>query len=166
MIAGGMRETPAMNRIPSMTTPLRMPTGNPRALLLALALCLFASAASASDLKVANGWISLPIGKEDPSAYFVLQSRTKKTRTIISATSARAESVSIRRTAVIEGQWGSEGMPNGMAIPPNGAVAFAPRGLFLRLMSAETFAAGETVSIVLEFADGEKLPFDAVVKDD
>jgi copper(I)-binding protein len=142
----------------------------PRTILLSFALSLAISlpalAASDSELKVANGWISLPIFDEDPSAYFVLQSKSKKTRTIVAATSPKSEGVSIRRTAVIDGQWGSAAMPEGMPVPAGGAVAFLPRGLFLRLMSAEPMAVGDSIKIVLEFADGEKLPFEAIVKED
>jgi copper(I)-binding protein len=57
-------------------------------------------------------------------------------------------------------------MPDGMAIPPGGAVAFAPRGLFLRMMSAEKLAAGDVVPITLQFANGESVSFDAVATDE
>ena len=57
-------------------------------------------------------------------------------------------------------------MPDGMAIPPGGAVAFAPRGLFLRMMSAERLATGDVVPITLKFANGESVSFDAVATDD
>jgi len=125
----------------------------------------FAGAASASDLRIANGRIVLPMGGESPSVYFAIQSKSKETRTIVGASSPRAESVVIRRTAVDEnGQWGSQGMPEGMPIPPNAAVAFAPRGLFLRMMSPDALVAGETVEIILEFKDGERVPFEATVK--
>ena len=53
--------------------------------------------------------------------------------------------------------------PSGMPVPAGGDVAFAPRGLFLRLMSARALSEGEKVEIVLEFQDGEKVPFEATV---
>ena len=134
--------------------------------MLAISFSAFATVATADDFRVANGRISLPIGQEDPSVYFVIQSKSKETRTLVGASSPRSESVSIRRTAVIDGQWGSEAMPEGMAIPAGGAVAFAPRGLFLRMLSAETLIEGDIVPIVLEFANGESLSFDAVAKDE
>ncbi len=133
-------------------------------LLIATSLPAFASIATADDLRIANGRVSMPIGGEDPTVFFVIQSKSKETRTIVGASSPRSESVSIRRTAIVEGQWGSEAMPDGMAIPPGGAVAFAPRGLFLRMMSAEKLAAGDVVPITLEFANGESVSFDAVTK--
>ncbi len=141
------------------------------AMLLSLALAFaFGVAAPSfaedSELRVANGRIPLPEGAEDPSVHFAIQSRSKETRTLVGASSPRATAVSIRRTAVVDGQWDSVAMPDGMPIPAGGAVAFAPRGLFLRMTGAERFMAGEKVEIVLEFANGEKLRFEAVVSDD
>ena len=134
------------------------------ATLLVLAGGLIPSAALASDLRVANGRVQMPLSDEAPSAYFVIQSRSEETRTIIGASSPRCESIAIRRTAIVDGRWGSESMPEGMSIPPRASVAFAPRGLFLRLMSADALTEGESIPIVLEFADGEELAFDAVAK--
>lgn len=139
------------------------------ATLVLSALVLVAGTATAgeSEIRVFNGRVALPIGSEDPSAYFVLRNGGETTRTIVGASCACAESISIRRTAVNEeGQWSSEGMPGGMPVPAGGDVAFAPRGLFLRLMSARALAEGDTVEIVLEFADGEKVPFEATVSAD
>lgn len=123
------------------------------------------SASAAEALRVANGRVELPIGREDPSAYFVIQNRSSETRTIIGATSARAESVALRRATVRDGRMASEALPE-MAIPAGGAVAFAPRGLFLRLMNAEPLAAGETVPIELVLKDGGRVAFEAVVEAD
>ena len=113
-----------------------------------------------------NGWISLPIGREDPSLYFVIQSKSAETQTLVGATSPRCESIAIRRTAVVDGQWSSVGMPEGMAVPAGGAVAFAPRGLFLRMSGAEKFAEGDAVPVELEFASGLKVAFTATAKDE
>ena len=74
------------------------------AMLLTL---LVAAAASASDIKVFKGRITLPIGGESPSVYFVLRNGSAETRTITGASCECAESMSVRRTAVTEdGQWG------------------------------------------------------------
>jgi len=134
--------------------------------LPALLTIWLASSAQAADLGIFNGRVTLPDEPETPSVYFVLRNRTQETRTIVAASCTCAKHVSIRRTAVNEhGQWSSVGMPEGMPIPPGGDVAFAPRGLFLRLTSPRALAAGEQVEIVLEFADGEKVPFQATVED-
>jgi copper(I)-binding protein len=134
--------------------------------LVCAAILLAATPALASDLVVANGRIPLPILDEPPSVHFAIQSKSAETRTIVGAHSPRCESIEIRRTAVVDGQWDSVPMPEGMPIPPGGAVAFAPRGLFLQLNGAEALAAGDSVPIVLELDGGEELAFDAVVQDD
>jgi copper(I)-binding protein len=138
----------------------------PAASLLALLMTALALPALASDLKVANGHIPLPMPREAPSVYFVIQSRSKETRTITGAHSPRAESVEVRRTSVVDGQWDSVALPEGMQVPAGGAVAFAPRGLFLRMTGTGQLAIGEKVPIVLELDGGEELPFEAVVEDE
>lgn len=134
-------------------------------LLLVAPLLLVATPALASDLRVANGWISMPILDEDPPVYFVIQNRGAETRTIVGASSAACERMSIRRAVVKDGQMASEGMDE-MAVPAGGAVAFAPRGLFLRMSGVKKLSEGEAVSIELELADGEKVAFEAIVKDE
>lgn len=139
-------------------------------LLAILALVAVALTAQAqeqeqeSEIRVFNGRVTLPVGGENPNAYFVLRNGSKTTRTLVGASCDCAERVSLRRTAVNEqGQWSSQGMPDGMPIPAGGDVAFVPRGLFLRLMSARPLREGETIELVLEFADGETVPFEATV---
>ncbi|MEM9176589.1 MAG: copper chaperone PCu(A)C [Myxococcota bacterium] len=141
----------------------------PRIVALLLATFILATTgalpavAEDGEIKVFKGRVTLPIGREDPTAYFVLRNGSKATRTIVGARCDCAESVSVRRTAVNEeGQWSSEAMP-AMPVPAGGDVAFVPRGLFLRLMSARALTAGETVEIVLEFEDGGEVPFEATV---
>ncbi|MCP4906345.1 MAG: copper chaperone PCu(A)C [bacterium] len=136
-----------------------------RMILFAILASLLATPALAGDLKIANGWVSRPIHDEAASGYFVIQNRGSEPRTLVGATSPRCESVSIRRAVVRDGRMASEEMKN-MQIPAGGAVAFAPRGLFLRLISPEKLAAGESVPIELELADGEKIGFDATVRDE
>ena len=134
-------------------------------ILLVVLASLFATPALASDLTIANGWVSQPIYNEDPPGYFVIQNRGKKVRTIVGATSPRCERISIRRAVLRDGQMASDELDE-MQVPAGGAVAFAPRGLFLRLMSSEDLEVDEIVPIELEFADGEKVAFDAKVRDD
>jgi len=134
-------------------------------ILMTLFLTLLATPALASDLKIFNGWVSEPIHTEDPPAYFVIRNSGTEARTIVGATSPRCESISIQRAALQNGQMGSEVLDE-MQIPAGGDVAFVPRGLFLELANTEKLIAGETVPIELAFANGEKLSFDAMVKDE
>ena len=135
-------------------------------LLLSLPLILLLPiAAGASDLKVANAWASLPEPWENSSAYFVIQSKSSKTRTLVGASCSGCEYIEILRAVLKDGVMDSEKLDR-MDIPAGGAVAFVPRGLYLNLVGLESLAAGETIAIELEFADGEKLEIEAVGRDD
>ena len=132
--------------------------------LLIVALSIPISAA-ASDLNVGNAWISLPILDEDPHVYFAIQNRGDQPRKIVGGSSARCEKVEIHRAVLKDGVMASEVLDE-MEIPAGGAVAFAPRGLFLLLVDADRLTEDESVPIELELADGEKLQIEAVVRDD
>jgi len=127
-------------------------------------LLLLPSAASASDLKVANAWASLPEAWENASAYFVIQSSSKKARTIVGVSGSCCDYIEILRAVLKDGSMSSEKLDK-MEIPAGGAVAFVPLGLYLNLVGLESLAAGESVKIELEFADGEKLKFEAIGRD-
>ena len=135
------------------------------AIFLLLCLALAAIPAFAEDLKVSNGWLSQPILDEDPPAYFVVQNSAAESRTLIGAASPVCESISIRRAVVSGGSESSEKVAE-MEIPAGGTVAFVPRGMFLRLTSPEKLEVGQIVPIELEFSNGDKITFDATVKDE
>jgi copper(I)-binding protein len=130
-----------------------------------LALLLLPAAATASDLEIANAWATLPEAWENSSVYFVIQSKSKKTRTLVGASGSCCDFIEIRRAVLKDGAMDSEKQDK-IEIPAGGAVAFMPRGLYLNLAGLETLAVGEAVTIELEFADGGKLEFDAIGRDD
>jgi copper(I)-binding protein len=119
----------------------------------------------ASDLQVGNPWVSLPILDEAPAVYFAIANRRDAARRIVGASSPRCERIEIHRAAVQDGVMGSVELEE-MEIRAGGAVAFAPRGLFLKMIESEPLEEGETVPIELELEDGEKLAFEAAVKDE
>lgn len=132
-----------------------------RALLITIALSLvLPSIAASSDLEVANAWASLPEPWENSSAYFIIQNKSSKVRTIVGASGSCCDWIEILRAVVKDGVMDSEKLDK-MEIPAGGAVAFVPRGLSLNLVGLESLAAGETVAFELEFADGEKLEIKA-----
>jgi copper(I)-binding protein len=134
-------------------------------LALLLTVLLLPLSAAASDLHVGNPWIDLPIFDEDPPGYLAIQNQGNKPRKIVGGSSPRCETIEIHRAALKDGVMGSEKLDE-IEIPAGGAVAFAPRGLFLLLVGAEKLEEDEQVSIELEFADGETLGFEAVVRED
>lgn len=129
-----------------------------------LVLLLLPIAATASDLSVANAWVSRPEPWENSSAYFVIQSKSSKVRTLVGASSSCCDWIEIHRTVLKDGVMDSEKLDE-MEIPAGGAVAFVPRGLYLNLVGLESIEAGEAVIIELEFADGEKMEIEAVARD-
>ena len=133
-------------------------------LLSLLALLLLPIAATASDLVVANAWVSVPQPWENSSAYFVIQNNGAKPMTIVGASSSRCDWIEILRAVLKDGVMDSEKLDQ-MEIPAGGAVAFVPRGLSLNLVGLGSLTAGESVTIELEFADGEKLEIEAVGRD-
>ena len=137
----------------------------PIALLSLLALLLLPATATASDLVIANAWASLPEAWENSSVYFVIQSKSKKTRTILGVSGSCCDFIEILRAVLKDGAMDSEKQDK-IDIPAGGAVAFVPRGLYLNLAGLESLDVGETVTIQLEFVDGEKLELDSVGRDD
>ncbi len=132
---------------------------------IAFLILLAPATAFASDLKIANAWVSAPILDEDARAYLVIQNKGSKARKLVGASSPGAESVEIHLATIQNGPDTSEKLSD-FDIPAGGAVAFVPRGLFLNLVSPKKMKEGDTLSIELELEDGEKLSFDAEVRDE
>ncbi|MBW2426212.1 MAG: copper chaperone PCu(A)C [Deltaproteobacteria bacterium] len=130
-----------------------------------LVALLAATPATSNDLQVGNPWVSLPILDEEPAIYFAIANRRDAPRKITGASSPRCERIEIHRAAVQDGVMGSVELDE-MEIPAGGAVAFAPRGLFLKMIGSQSLSEGENVPVELELDDGEKISFDAVVKDE
>jgi copper(I)-binding protein len=139
------------------------------ALLLTLLLALLPASVHASDFKVANARVTAPVSWENPSVYFVIQNPDSKARTIVGGSCEGCDWIEIHRTVFEDGVMTSEKLEE-MAIPAGGALAFAPRGLFLSLIGLTEIKGadegGAKFSIELEFADGEKLEIEAAVDDD
>jgi copper(I)-binding protein len=157
----------------SLTRPkeFRLLNINPLLVLLLLALLptVLPASAHASAFKVANARVTAPVSWENPSVYFVIQNADSKVRTIVGGSCEGCDWIEIHRTVFEDGVMTSEKLEE-MAIPAGGAVAFAPRGLFLSLIGLSAIEgadeSGAKFSIELEFADGEKLEIEAAVDED
>lgn len=133
------------------------------AAVVGLACLLLAGAAVASDLKIANVRVTVVEPWDDPAAYLVIQSGAAEVRTLVGVSSPRSESMEIHIFAPGQNRLNYNVLEK-MEIPAGGAVAFAPRGLYLSFVEAEEWKAGETVPIVFEFDNGEKITVDAVAQ--
>jgi copper(I)-binding protein len=114
-------------------------------------------------VKVKNGWVSLPFLDDEPArAYFLMQNFGQTARKLVGASSARAERIEIHRGEVDDrtqklDEW---------ELPVRGSVLFSPEGLLPVLFGPKDLEVGETISIELSFADGDKLSVEAVVRDE
>jgi copper(I)-binding protein len=117
--------------------------------------CLLPTSAFASDLKVANAWVSIPESYEIPPAYFLIQNRDSKNRTIVGGRCERCGWIEIQHVVFKDGGLGSATMET-MEIPAGGAVAFVPRGLFISLIGLGPVERGTNFPLEIEFKSGEK----------
>ncbi len=127
-----------------------------------LLAAFFANSAAADGFQVANAWITEPVSYENPSLYFVIQSKESKVRKIVGGSCPGCDWIEIRRIIFKDGMMDSEKLDE-MAIPAGGAVAFIPRGLFVSLIGLTGVEVGTQLPVELEFADGEKLTIEAKV---
>ena len=125
---------------------------------------LLALPAAADGLQVMKGWVSMPIADEPAPVYFMIRNTGNEPRKLVGASSPGFERVEIHRGAIVDGQHGSERIDS-FELPSVGDVVFAERGLFLILVGEHEFVEDEKLEIELEFADGEKLRFEALVRD-
>jgi hypothetical protein len=128
---------------------------------LALAATVVAHADEPSEIRVANPKVIVPESWENATAYLVLQNKGKTARKIVGGSCSGCDGVEIRRAVFRDGRMESEKLDE-MEIPAGGAVAFVPRGLSLSLVGLNEVEEGATVAFEIEFADGEKLPVEAV----
>jgi len=136
-----------------------------RSVVLVLALLMLAPLpAMASDLKVMKAWVSMPIADEPAPVYFMIRNMGNKPRKIVAASSAGFDRVEIHRGVVKDGQQTSERLES-FELPNVGDVVFAERGLFLLLIGDAELEEDEKIEIELELGDGEKLRFEALVRD-
>jgi copper(I)-binding protein len=132
---------------------------------IVLLLVVQAVTAESSDLEVSRPWVSLPIMENEPAqANFSLRNNGKKTRKIVGASSAHAERIEIHRTEFVDGAETTVALKE-WEVPGGGAVLFAPGGVVLVLFGPKDLKEGEKIGIELEFADGEKVAIDAIVRD-
>ncbi len=129
-----------------------------------LSLFLLPVSASASDLKVVKAWVNLPILDEGAPGYFMIQNSGDKARKLVGGSSPRCEKIEIHRAVVKDGAMTSEALDE-FDIPAGGAVAFVPRGLSLMLVGSRDLTEGETIPIELEFANGERLGIEALIRE-
>lgn len=119
-------------------------------------------AAEATDVKVKNGWVSLPLLDDEPAQAYFLMQNYGEARKLVGARSAHAERIEIHRS----GPDGRTRKIDEWELPVNGSVLFSPGGVLLVLFGPKDLAEGKKISIELVFADGDTISLEAVVKDE
>jgi copper(I)-binding protein len=120
------------------------------------------AAGEAADVRVKNGWVSLPLLDDQPAEAYFLMQNFGKPRKLVGADSVHAKRIEIHRVAP---DGGTEKIDE-WEIPSKGSVLFSPGGLVLVLFEPKDLELGKTIPIELVFADGDKLSLEAVVKDE
>lgn len=123
--------------------------------------------AGAADVKIVSGWIEAPLWDGDePPVYFTIMNKGAETLKLVGASSTSCERMELRRAAMVNGTMASEPIDSFDIPGGGGAVAFVPRGLFLRMIKPSPMEDGDKLQIEISFDNGQTASFEAVVKDE
>lgn len=133
-------------------------------LLASLLAAASANAAATGGVHVSHAWIRLLPGDLPAGAYVTLANDGDKAVTLVGATSAAYTGIMLHRSSS-EGGMSRMAMVDAITVPAHGQVALAPAGYHLMLMhAARPVAAGDTVKLTLDFADGSHMPVDFLAR--
>jgi copper(I)-binding protein len=125
---------------------------------------LSASAASAAGVTIEKPWMRLIIKARPAGGYFTLHNDTDKAVTLTGASSSACGAVMLHQS---KRENGIEKMlpVKSIAVAPHGTLKFAPGGYHLMCMKPQaTMVRGESVPVVLKFADGQTVSANFPVK--
>jgi copper(I)-binding protein len=129
-----------------------------RFLLLAACFPFCAMATQADQVKAAHAWIRMLPGSLPAGGYVTLQNPSASAATLVGAHSDAYAMVMLHRSTVDKGGNSSMRGVDRLDIPVHGQVALAPAGYHLMLQqAAHPQQVGNTVDIILDFADGSHL---------
>lgn len=133
---------------------------------LIVLLALGVSACSSGKITVDEAWIPVPAGNGMMLAgYATIKNGTGAPVTLVAASSEAFGSVSLHRTVVEKGMASMEPVDS-LTLPSGDRVRLHPGGLHLMLMQpTRDLAAGDQVTIRLEFRDGATLPVTFTVRE-
>ena len=120
-----------------------------------------------TELSIQNAWVrATPPGVRVTAAYFELHNPGNTDARLLRASTDVAGRVEIHETQMdAEGVMRMRPLPDGLAIPAGQSIALQPGGIHLMLLELNREpAAGETLQLSLEFADGQKRSIEAEVR--
>lgn len=126
------------------------------------ALLLIQGCAKPPVETVENAWVRLPaVAGRPASAYFTLKGGAVDAR-LLEISSPQALRVEMHQTTMEKGMMQMGPIEGGVAIAAGASVAFAPGGKHAMLFDLNPkVEPGDTIKLVLSYADGHKLEADA-----
>ncbi len=119
-------------------------------------LLLIASAGCqpVDDLEITGAWVrATPPSRDVTAAYLVIENRSDRTRELLSVETPAAEYTELHTMRYVDDMMEMEKIDR-LAIPPRGEAALQPGGNHIMLFGVqEALAEGDSVSLVLHFAD-------------
>lgn len=131
-----------------------------------LALALSAPAASAESVEIADAFVPLPPpGAHAHAAYFTLTNGTDDALVLLAAEAEGYAMAHLHETLEQDGI-ARMAMLAQVEVPPGGTLSFEPGGMHVMLMGPDQdLSAGETVTVHLVTASGNRVPVVAEVRD-
>lgn len=132
--------------------------------LLAFLLAMPLAAAPVARMTVSDAWIRALPGKLPAGGYFTLHNGTAKMATLSGAESAACGMLMMHKTDTVHGM-ASMADVAAIDVAPGATLKFSPGGYHLMCMDpSPAIRRGARITIVLEFADGGKVPVIFVVR--
>lgn len=121
--------------------------------------------ALAGDIMVSDAWVpTAPPSAPTHAAYISLHNHGAEPRILVGVKSEAYGMVHLHESRETDGVM-TMSMLHQIEVPAGGMMMMKPGGLHVMLMGPkEPVAEGDTVSLILEFANGDKMPVEAMVK--
>ncbi len=122
---------------------------------------------AADSVTIEEAWVKSAEKGEMTAAFGLLKNSSDTDANIVSVTSTASPMMELHETVANEsGQMVMREVEGGFVIPAAGQFSLEPAGNHIMIMGLPSaVTAGEDITFTLEFADGSKLDFTAIVKD-
>lgn len=136
-----------------------------RPALLSCAFVVSATAAAADGISVAEAYVPLaPPGVMSHAAYMTLENTGDTQRSLIGVSAEGYGMTHLHQSTETDGV-AAMSMVHQLDIAPGQTVALKPGSFHIMLMRPKSkVSIGDSVPLVLSFANGEKIPVDATIK--
>jgi len=128
-------------------------------------LCVWHTVLANNDIRIGNAWINeAPPGVNMMGGYFIISNHTSHTLVLTGATSPCFENIEFHATEIKDGVSAMRRQES-ISIPAGSEFSFAPGHYHLMLINkTRMLAAGDSVPLTLNFAQGEPLQVMAEVR--